>query len=379
MLKSLVKYTTETNHTFVLFSWAKDPPQEIATSNIQFISLAHTKSWQTALKIFKNLPLTKIQSLLEKSIFKSIFNSGVEINWYLSPWVCPTMNLPYITVVWDLEHRLQPYFPELSTEGNWDGREKSYAVRLRRAAIILTGTEAGKLEIERFYQVATGIKKLPLPTPSFALNAQPSDGKQVLAKYNIPEKYLFYPSQFWPHKNHVGLLLAVQMLRDKYDLVFPVVFAGSDKGNMQHVMQLVTELNLMTQVHFLGFVPQQDLISLYRHAFALTFLSFLGPDNLPPLEAFALSCPVVAANVSGAKEQLGDAALLVNPRDQEDIARAIKSLHDDKILYQTLIQRGLERASKWTGQDYVQEVLSVLDEFETIRRCWSSKTPYHGV
>ncbi len=289
------------------------------------------------------------------------------------------MNLPYITVVWDLEHRLQPYFPELSTEGNWDGREKSYAVRLRRAAIILTGTEAGKLEIERFYQVATGIKKLPLPTPSFALNAQPSDGKQVLAKYNIPEKYLFYPSQFWPHKNHVGLLLAVQMLRDKYDLVFPVVFAGSDKGNMQHVMQLVTELNLMTQVHFLGFVPQQDLISLYRHAFALTFLSFLGPDNLPPLEAFALSCPVVAANVSGAKEQLGDAALLVNPRDQEDIARAIKSLHDDKILYQTLIQRGLERASKWTGQDYVQEVLSVLDEFETIRRCWSSKTPYHGV
>ena len=65
--------------------------------------------------------------------------------------------------------------------------------------------------------------------------------------------------------------------------------------------------------------------------------------------------------------------MLVNPRDPEDIARAIKSLHDDQVLYQTLIQRGSERASRWTGQDYVRGVLVILDEFEPIRRCWSSK------
>ena len=149
------------------------------------------------------------------------------------------------------------------------------------------------------------------------------------------------------------------------------------KENEQYVRQIAAELDLITQVHFLGFVPQQDLISIYRNAFALTFLSFFGPDNLPPLEAFALGCPVVASNVSGAQEQLGDAALLVNPRDPEHIAKAIKLLHDDPTLYQTLIQRGLERASRWTGEDYVKGVLSILDEFEPIRRCWSSKMPYH--
>ncbi len=109
----------------------------------------------------------------------------------------------------------------------------------------------------------------------------------------------------------------------------------------------------------------------------IDFFEFLWFDNLPPLEAFALGCPVVAANISGAKKQLGDAALLVNPRGSEDIARAIKSLHDDQALHQTLIQRGLERASKWTGQDYVKGVLAILDGFEPIGRCWSSKQPHH--
>lgn len=385
VLKSIVKFGAESRHTFVIFSWGKEPPQEISESNIQFISLAHSfrdrvfsKLFQTVFKIFKKLRYHQVEVWLEKFIIKSILDSRIEIIWYLTPWVCPTMEIPFITVVWDLQHRLQPYFPEVSTEGNWYGREQTYELRLKRAAVILTGNEAGQAEIERFYQVpAEQIKILPLPTPGFVLDALPSDGKQVLARYNIPENYLFYPAQFWPHKNHVGLLLAVQLLRDKYGLVFPVVFVGKDKGNQHHVNLIASELDLMAQVHFLGFVPQQDLIALYRNAFALTFLSFFGPDNLPPLEAFALGCPVVASNVSGAQEQLGDAALLVNPRDPEHIARAIKSLHDDQALYQTLIQRGLKRASSWTGQDYFKGILSILNEFELVRRCWSNKEPYH--
>ena len=383
LLQSLVKFGAKSGHTFVLFSWDKVQPQEISAEHIQFVFLKRSLRERIGFKsriasIFKKLryPRTrfKIKNSLEKFVTKSILHSEVEIIWYLTPFFYPTMEVPYITVVWDLQHRLQPYFPEVSIGGQWDLQEQSAKIGLRRAAAIITGSEAGKAEIERFYQLpAENIKILPLPTPRFALNAQIGDSKQVLAKYNIPGNYLFYPAQFWSHKNHVGLLLAVQLLRDKYDLVFPVVFVGSDKGNQQYIQQIVAELDLVTQVYFLGFVPQHDLILLYRQAIALTFLSFFGPDNLPPLEAFALGCPVVAANVSGAREQLGDAALLVNPRDSEDIARAIKSLHDDQALYQTLIQRGLERASRWTGQDYVKGVLVILDEFEPIRRCWSSK------
>jgi glycosyltransferase involved in cell wall biosynthesis len=140
---------------------------------------------------------------------------------------------------------------------------------------------------------------------------------------------------------------------------------------MKYVRQTAENLGLSSQVHFLGFVPREDMIGLYRNALALTYVTFFGPENLPPLEAFALGCPVIASNVPGAQEQLGDAALLVDPKNEGDIAKGIKRLYEDSALRQKLIDRGLERAAKWNGEDWVKSVFTVLDEFQAIRRCWS--------
>jgi len=384
ILQSILNFCSTSSHTFVIFSTKNDIPSSLfVSSNIQQISLHVTfkkrlqyKFTETQKAILKKLRHPKVKFKIEdwyqKFILNSLQTNSIDIIWELG-LDCLTMEVPYITTVWDLQHRLQPYFPEVSVKGEWDGREKHFATKFRRSTFILTGTEAGKAEVDKFYQVpAERIKVLPFPTPQFALDAQLESRKQIFKKYNLPEDYLFYPAQFWAHKNHAGLLLAVKWLKDKYELVFPVVLSGSDKGNKEYIRQMADELNLSQQVHFLGFVPQEDLISLYRNAFALTFVTFFGPDNLPPLEAFALGCPVVASKVSGAEEQLGDAALLVDPENPEQIALAIKSLWDDLTLRQTLVQRGLERATKWTGKDYVKSVFSILDEFAAIRRCWSS-------
>ncbi len=388
VLAALLKLAPSSHHQFILYTFTQEIPQHIS-SHIQVISLPSSFKKRT----LKERLLSKMSELRsaiakldptknkfhievgEKFILDSLAKNGIDITLSLSP-SCPTMELPYITVVWDLQHQLQPYFPEVSIAGEWEEREKKYGTILKRASYILTGTETGKAEIEKFYQVPPArIKVLPLPTPQFALNSLPSNEEEILKQYNIPDNYLFYPAQFWPHKNHINLLLAVKWLRDKYDLYFPVVFVGSDRGNQPYIKQKVIELDLSQQVHFLGFVPQEHVIALYRKAFALTFMTFFGPDNLPPLEAFALLCPVVASNVSGAQEQLGDAALLVAPTNTEQIALAIKSIWDDNTLRQTLIQRGWIRGTRWTADDYVKGIFSILDEFEAIRHCWSYTQP----
>jgi glycosyltransferase involved in cell wall biosynthesis len=151
----------------------------------------------------------------------------------------------------------------------------------------------------------------------------------------------------------------------------PVVFVGSDKGNQQHVRTTAQRMGLAPDVWFLGFVPRDELIALYRNALGLVYPSFLGPENLPPLEAFALGCPVVAADVSGARDQLGDAALLVDPRRGESIALAVRALHDDPALRADLVRRGRARARQFTGDDFVRGILSLLDEFQNISRCWN--------
>ena len=387
IINSLIKLSLESNHTFIVFGWKKEIPHELlGVKNIDYVSLADCffKNWLYSFYVTLNAIIYKlrhprikftIENWYERFIIlHPLRKHKIDVIWNICPYSLTT-EIPNIVTVWDLQHRMQPYFPEVSTEGwKWNEREQFYLKILKRASFIITGTNIGKSEIERFYEVPPErIKVLPLPTPQFALNPAPRNEKYIRDKYNLKDDYLYYPAQFWPHKNHANLLLAVKLLKDKYDLKFAVVFTGSDKGNKEYITEMVAKLGISQQVHFLGFIPQEDLVSLYQNAFALTFMSFFGPDNLPPLEAFALGCPVVASKVSGATEQLQDAALLVDPKDPEHIALAIKSLWDDMNLRQTLVQRGFLRASEWRQEDYIKGIFSILDEFAAIRRCWGHK------
>jgi glycosyltransferase involved in cell wall biosynthesis len=380
VLESILELAHETKHTFVLYISSQKTPDYLLSKPIQILSLYRSLKEKIKSEILLTIKAVflkvrhprskfKVEGWYEKHILNSIILNKIDITLSLLP-NCLTVDYPYITTVWDLEHRLQSYFPEVSVSGEWNKRENSYSKVLRRAALIITGTEVGKAEIEKFYQIPSErIKVIPFFTPKFP-SASNVINNDIFAKYNLPEQYLFYPAQFWAHKNHIGLLLAIKLLREKYNLQMPLVLVGSDKGNESYIKEKVKEFDLSEQVYFLGFVPQEDIAPLYRNAFALTFMTFFGPDNLPPLEAMALGCPVIASNVSGAKEQLGDAALLVDPKQPEEIAFAIKSLWEDSILRQNLIERGFTRAHNWTAKDYVKELFSAIDDFEAIRRCW---------
>ena len=232
--------------------------------------------------------------------------------------------------------------------------------------------KTGQEEISSFYGIPKEhIKIIPHPTPDFALNGNENNKADYdPKKFGIKTKYLIYPAQFWSHKNHANILYALKIIKEKYRIPLSIIFTGSDKGNFSHIQKMTIDLQLSEDVLFLGFISRADLISLYQNAFALLYPTFFGPENLPPLEAFALGCPVIASKISGADEQLGDAALLVDPKSPEQIANAIFTLYSSPDLRKTLIERGLKRAQQWTGKDFVRSLFSILDDFEAIRRCW---------
>jgi glycosyltransferase involved in cell wall biosynthesis len=165
-------------------------------------------------------------------------------------------------------------------------------------------------------------------------------------------------------------LQALKLLRETYKIDLHLALAGFDTGNMQYVRSMAEVFHVADIVHFLGFIPRQDLLALYCGAFALSYMTYFGPENLPPLEAFACSCPVVASNVAGAQEQFGDAALLVDPSSPDEIALAIKRIHDDPSLRASLITKGQKRSKEYTGIDYVRDVFKIMDEFDSIRINW---------
>lgn len=384
ILQALLEAVAQNHNRFILIT-QRDALEDIGKmKDIEFVCLA--KEWKklgiiisaivkvlaqrikTPQSYFTQSILSQVKYEVNRRILKAY---KIDIVWSLSHGIL-TLDVPYIITLWDLAHRYQPFFPEVSLGNQWDIREYTFSTQLRRATYVVTGTNVGKSQIEDNYQVPSDrIKVLPFPTPQFAIDSKLINPQEKLEEYGLElNSYLFYPAQFWPHKNHVNLLYAIKLLNDYYDLKFPVVFVGSDKKNMGYIKQLVEDLDLKHQVHFLGFVKQEDLIALYQGAFALTFMSFFGPDNLPPLEAFALGCPVIASNISGAKEQLGDAALLVNPSNEKEIALAIKLLYDDSSLSEQLVQRGFELVAQWKCKDYIRKMFEILEEFEPIRRCW---------
>ena len=310
--------------------------------------------------------LLHVRSPLERRL------AADQIDLVFFPTYVEDVSLPFVCQVFDIEHRMKPWFPEVSARGEWEHRERHYVRYLRKATRVIVAGETGREQVVRFFGVAPE-NCLPLkhPTPDFALRAaaeerRPEDMARALG---VQFPYLLYPGQFWAHKNHAAALDALAELRSRGEEM-SLVLVGSDKGQLQHVRAQVRERGLDSAVHILGYVDEDQLVCLYQHAHALLYLSRFGPENLPPLEALALGCPAIVADVPGAAEQVGGAALVVDPDDPSAVADAIQEVGIGKRR-ELLVRAGEERARAWTADDYLRGLIAFLDEFERERRLWA--------
>ena len=371
------------SHQFILFYYGTKTPHETENKNLCYISLQKYESKEKDfllkkmwLKIVRSCWGFKIKKKYTSLLNLAVLENNVDLMWFMTP-AYEYVEVPYLYTVWDLQHRRQTFFPEVSVTGStFEEREKHYQSIIPKATYVITGNQVAKEEVIRFYGIPDErVKTLEFPTPNFALVPYKNE-INVVQKFCLNPPYLFYPAQFWPHKNHMGILHAVKKLKEQHNLYFSIVFTGADKGNLYYIKEQVDKLRLKRQIFFLGFISIEELVALYKNAFALIYPSFFGPNNLPPLEAFALGCSVIAANVAGAAEQLGDAALLFDPKNPVELVNYIKKLHDDFNLKEQLVKLGLERAKNWTSKDYIQGIIKIIDEFEPIRCCWSSNRRY---
>jgi len=367
-------------HRFTVFTY-EDVTAYLGHDRVAFVQLRREpepSDWLSKAKRLRELLRTLAGGLpvgpRPEALHKAVLQARIDMVWFPTQ-VYEYVEVPYIFTVWDLQHRLQPYFPEVSVTGsNFDSREKNLGHAIPRASFVVTSNPAALEEVHQFYRVPRErIKLLPQPASDFVFQ----DAHQGADLKQLPEApFVFYPAQFWPHKNHVVLLEALHILKKEHGLALSAVFAGSDMGNQAYIAQYAEKLGLSGQVRFLGFVPAATLVALYRKAFALVFPSFFGPENMPPLEAFALGCPVIAAAVSGSEYQLKDAALLFDPKDERALARLILQLHADPALRNRLVAAGRQRAQSWRGDQYIEGLLALIDDFAAIRRCWPSETRY---
>lgn len=296
----------------------------------------------------------------------------IDLIWYLNPYA-EVLNVPYFVTLWDLQHRKQPWFPEVSFDGwTWNEREEHYKNILPRASKIIVGTEQGKNEVQSYYGVDKAnilVNAFPVPRPPPELNAVNSH--ELLSILNSSTRpYFIYPAQFWAHKNHINLLLALRIIKDGGGETPILVLTGSDKGNRSFVCKKIKELQLSNDVILAGFIDRVSLYGLMKNAAGMVFVTYFGPDNLPPLEAFSVGCPVIASDVEGCFEQYGDAAIRVDPNSPLEISGAMIDLLTKNDLSERLRIEGLKKSKTLTAENYLNLVNIELNKFKAIKRNW---------
>jgi glycosyltransferase involved in cell wall biosynthesis len=371
ILGALREATGSSSHRFTVLCPERSAvalEQELSGSALR-VAAVRRRTGRVAAAAFREIESVRVHWRRPSDVDRVAAGIGAEFVWFLSAQPDRT-DLPFMTVVWDLQHRATPWFPEMSARGIWDGRDSVHRWFLQRATRIITGTEVGRQQLVKFFQVpAENILVLPHPTPSYVFQETAASSPETIGWLGLKQPFVFYPAQFWPHKNHVNLLLAIVDLKRK-GMAISLALVGSDQGNRQFIADVASREGISDQVHFLGFVDRNVLVELYRRAAALTYVSWCGPENLPPLEAFALGCPVVASRIPGAEEQLGEAALFCEPGDPQSISGAIARTLTDADLRVRLLEAGHLRARRFLPADFVAGALAFLDEFAAVRRCW---------
>jgi len=252
--------------------------------------------------------------------------------------------------------------------------DKFFNETLIKACAVIVDSEMGKNNvIKRFSVDESRVVIQPFsPAPSVRNidDKHESQSHCILEKYEINNDYIFYPAQFWPHKNHVYILEGLKLLYDKYGILLDAVFSGSDKGNLNHVREYASRIGLESRVKFIGFVENSEMSVLYRKSIALVMPTYFGPTNLPPLEAFSLEVPVLYSDLPGLREQVGDAAILMDLTQPLSLADSLKNLIESREVRENLIRAGSSRLVELSKASNSVSLSEVIKLFQHKRACW---------
>ena len=292
---------------------------------------------------------------------KSLSAQGVEL--LFCPFTAPTYaegNIPTVSVVLDLQHRELPQFfsfHEIGLRNDFMAELKRKADRIICISEHTRKTVLKHLEIppERTHAVPICIQ-----TRLFCPEAEKS--VQYLADFGIVKRpYMFYPANFWPHKNHSMLLTAYGMfLARNPDSPIDLVFTGALNGGEDAIKQAVSQMGLAKRVHFLGFIPEERLASVWFGCEFLIFPSLYEGFGIPVLEAMSIGKPVLCSDRTSLPEVAGDAALYFDPRNPQAMVDCIEKITTDISLRGALVEKGRVRASRFHPDDMTEKYLEIF-------------------
>lgn len=225
---------------------------------------------------------------------------------------------------------------------------------------ILAPSEFTRKEIIETYKISSEkIFAIHLaPSLDFSVEKPP---EEILKKYEISKPYFLFVGRVEEKKNVSGLLQAFEILAKNPQINHNLVFAGMSGFGFERIEEKIKNSEIKERIKITGFVKDKDLPILYKNAEALILPSFYEGFGIPVLEAFSCGIPAIVANASSLPEVACNAAILIDPKNPEEIAKAMEKILDAETR-RILIEKGIARAKEFSWRQTAEKTWEVFSE-----------------
>jgi glycosyltransferase involved in cell wall biosynthesis len=232
---------------------------------------------------------------------------------------------------------------------------------LRQANAIITDSEFVKRELMEVFGVASErITPILLGVEAMFTPLAPAETQAVLAQHRLTHgQYFLALGTLEPRKNLSLALRAHQQLPAQTRQRYPLVLIGMQGWHTAELERQMAPLVQVGEVRQLGYVPSLELATIMAGATALVYPSLYEGFGLPPLEAMACGVPVICANTSSLPEVVGDAGVLIDPRDEGALASAMRRMADDPATRADLSGKAALRAREFTWGRCADQTMAV--------------------
>lgn len=376
LLDNLAEIDTTNQYYLLTGSWNHDA-LKVKNSNFKKVLVEKDISYYTPResKTFK-------KSLIRNGATRYLYriwrrykdNKLAPILKEISPdvWFCPLVSLdpryltiPSVITIPDIQHE---YYPQFFSEQELFNREVNWKNSCYEATKILTISRFSKKCLVEKY----GIPQSKVKVTLLAVGKEFFVDRHIRCSLNsstieLPDNYIYYPANTWPHKNHRMLLKGFSIFKKNNKMPLKLVLSGVN-NNHEELAYLIKKLDLTDEVVFLDYVDRKDVPFLYRKALFMIFPSLYEGFGMPLLEAMASECPITASDIDCIREIADDAVLYFNPKDCAKIANAINILVNDEKLRKKLIEAGQKRVKNFSWAKTAEKTIKVFEEIGKSRK-----------
>ncbi len=373
-------------------------------NNIEILYIVSNKKVEKLLKekkcktIFfeKKRLIFKIQNFLYKFIFfryiltklkisnvfeKFIKQKKINLVFFNNPSELSILsyNLLYVIVFYELQHLQHNYLPEYKSYHSFDLREIVIKNLTKTAFKIVTCVEKDKYLLQKYYNaiaekivVQPFVSRLPL---IFEEDNKKTNFKDLFKKMelDINQKYLFYPAQFWPHKNHRYIIDSMNyIVNEKKIKDYKVIFCGFDKFKQKNFLKKIIEKNnLQNYFLFFDYLSDNQIISLYLHSHCLVMPTLVGHYSLPLFESFYFKLPAIFTS-NLLDNSLQKYTWELNLNDNKDLLKKIEEIDSDQIKKNQIIDEAhIFYSNNFKLQNIYKNYENIFLEAKKILNMWN--------